>query len=320
MKNKYFLKIITMTTAFIISMPVWSGEAEWQNHMKTVNDIGKTISSGIDLDINKNKVEGIELHLKSAIKEAEGFNKDDPRLAQTLYSLADIYYKLDRYQEAEPYAKRAVELSNHIKEKPLHIMFIKRLLADIYYNLNRHQEAEPLYDDVLSFYANNKADHAIYQYSFTLQRIAENYSAQGKHKKAEIALKQAIKVQNDIQQLTPSIPNAHTYAYLPLTLMMLGRTYRAQEQFKEAEEAFKTGINMYVNVDKVIQSIPLSLEHQKAFEKNNPTYEKDSKNRLLAYIKELLDLYSLQGKEKDGAIFIKDIEKATGYKLDKSKL
>jgi len=46
----------------------------------------------------------------AAVKEAEGFGPDDPRLATSLNNLAEVYRAQGRYGEAEPLDKRALAI------------------------------------------------------------------------------------------------------------------------------------------------------------------------------------------------------------------
>ncbi len=48
--------------------------------------------------------------LAAALKEAEGFGPQDPRLATNLNNLAGLYYAQGRYAEAEPLLKRALAI------------------------------------------------------------------------------------------------------------------------------------------------------------------------------------------------------------------
>ncbi len=56
-----------------------------------------------------------EKQLGAALKEAEGFGPQDPRLATTLNNLAELYRAQGKYAEAEPLHKRALA----IREKAL---------------------------------------------------------------------------------------------------------------------------------------------------------------------------------------------------------
>ncbi len=81
----------------------------------------------------------------AAVKEAEGFGPQDPRLATSLNNLAALYHDQGRYAEAEPLYKR----SQAIWEKTLgpdHPDVAPSLnnLALLYYNQGRYAEAEPL--------------------------------------------------------------------------------------------------------------------------------------------------------------------------------
>jgi len=45
-----------------------------------------------------------------ALKEAERFGEQDPRLAETLNSLASLYYEQGKYSKAEPLYRRSLAL------------------------------------------------------------------------------------------------------------------------------------------------------------------------------------------------------------------
>ncbi len=51
-----------------------------------------------------------EKQLAAALKEAGGFGPQDPRLATSLNSLAELYHAQGRYAETEPLYKRALEI------------------------------------------------------------------------------------------------------------------------------------------------------------------------------------------------------------------
>ncbi len=60
-----------------------------------------------------------EKHLAAALKEAEGFGPQDPRLATSLNNLAELYRAQGRYAEAEPLHKRALAIrARHAEQNP----------------------------------------------------------------------------------------------------------------------------------------------------------------------------------------------------------
>ncbi len=86
-----------------------------------------------------------EKQWSAALKEAEGFGPQDPRLATSLNDLAGLYHDQGRYAEAEPLYKR----SQAIWEKTLgpdhpDVAASLNNLALLYYNQGRYAEAEPL--------------------------------------------------------------------------------------------------------------------------------------------------------------------------------
>ena len=51
-----------------------------------------------------------EKQLAAALKQAEGFPPEDPRLATSLNDLAGLYQAQGKYAEAEPFFKRALAI------------------------------------------------------------------------------------------------------------------------------------------------------------------------------------------------------------------
>ncbi len=89
--------------------------------------------------------------LKAALKEAEQFEAEDPRLATTLTHLAFLYHVQGNYEEAEPLYHRSLT----IKEKtlgPEHPTVATSLnnLANLYHAQERYADAEPLYQRSLA--------------------------------------------------------------------------------------------------------------------------------------------------------------------------
>ena len=87
----------------------------------------------------------------AAVKEAEGFGPQDPRLATSINRLGDVHLHQRRYAEAEPLLKRALA----IREKalgPKHpdVAMSLNNLALLYKAQGFYGEAEPLYQQALA--------------------------------------------------------------------------------------------------------------------------------------------------------------------------
>ncbi len=88
--------------------------------------------------------------LLAALKEAEKFGEQDPRLAANLNNLAALYNAQGRYVQAEPLFQRALA----IVEKALgpehpHVATSLNNLAALYIAQGKYTEAEPLYQRAL---------------------------------------------------------------------------------------------------------------------------------------------------------------------------
>jgi tetratricopeptide (TPR) repeat protein len=89
--------------------------------------------------------------LTAAVKEAEHFAPEDPRLATSLNNLAALYQAQGKYAEAEPLHKRSLA----IREKalgPEHPDVAETLnnLAGLYVAQGKYVDAEPLYKRALA--------------------------------------------------------------------------------------------------------------------------------------------------------------------------
>ncbi len=96
-------------------------------------------------EYSQGRLEDAEMSLKDALREAEAFGAEDPRLAVTLNNLGLLYEVQKKYAEAEPLLQRALA----IREKslgPEHLDVAKSLsnLGAIYRAQGRYPEAEPL--------------------------------------------------------------------------------------------------------------------------------------------------------------------------------
>ncbi len=86
-----------------------------------------------------------EKQIKAAVKNAEGFEPEDPRVATTLDNLGELYRAQGQYAEAETFHKRALA----IWEKALgpdhpDVATSLNNLAGVYYMQDRYDEVLPL--------------------------------------------------------------------------------------------------------------------------------------------------------------------------------
>ena len=86
-----------------------------------------------------------------ALKEAEGFGPQSPRLATSLYNLGELYRAQRRHGDAEPLLKQALTIREKVLG-PQHLDLGQSLngLAALYYGQEKYAEAEPLLKRSLS--------------------------------------------------------------------------------------------------------------------------------------------------------------------------
>ncbi len=84
--------------------------------------------------------------LLEALREAEKFEEQAPRLTTSLNNLALLYLGQDRFAEAEPLFQRSLAIAEKVLG-PEHPDMATSLnnVALVYYNQGKHAKAEPLY-------------------------------------------------------------------------------------------------------------------------------------------------------------------------------
>src|SRR5438093_9784823 len=87
-----------------------------------------------------------EHFLAAAVREAEKFGPQDPRLGASLYSLALLYQAQNNYAEAEPLYERALAIVEKAvgPEAPVTAMVVDGL-AGVHFDQGAYDRAEPLF-------------------------------------------------------------------------------------------------------------------------------------------------------------------------------
>ena len=135
-----------------------------------------------------------EQHWTAALKEAEKFGGQDPRLATSLNNLAELYRVQGQYAEAEPLYRRALA----IWEKalgPEHPDVAAGLnnLAELYRAQGQYAEAEPLFQRALAIWEKaHGPEHP--DVAQSRNNLAALYGAQGRYAEAEPLYKRALAI------------------------------------------------------------------------------------------------------------------------------
>ncbi len=127
--------------------------ALWPVHVYAQGAIWDTYTDAGVRAYKKGNYLEAERQLKAALKEAEGFGPQAPRLATSLNNLAELYRAQGKYAEAEPLHKRALAISEKAlgPEHP-HVATSLNNLAALYNAQGKYAEAEPLYKRSLAIF------------------------------------------------------------------------------------------------------------------------------------------------------------------------
>lgn len=85
-----------------------------------------------------------EKHFTEALKMAEAFGFQDPRLAATLNNLALVYKRQEKFGKAEMCFRRAVRIYEAVRPRHIHTAHVLQNLAGLYAAQGKDSEAGAL--------------------------------------------------------------------------------------------------------------------------------------------------------------------------------
>ena len=149
-----------------------------------------------------------EKQWSGALKAAEEFGLEDPRLATSLNNLALLYEAQGKYVEAEPLYKRALAIDEKAvgPEHP-EVATILDNLASLYDAQGRYAEAEPLHKRALAI-AEKALGSEHPDTATSLNNLALLYQDQGKYAEAEPLHERALAIVE--KALGPEHPDTAT--------------------------------------------------------------------------------------------------------------
>ncbi len=123
----------------------------WPAHASAQGDLWETYMDAATAAYQQGNYPEAEKQLEAALKEAEGFGPQDPRLATSLNNLALLYKTQGKYGEAEPLYKRTLAIFEKAlgPEHP-HVATNLNNLAELYRAQGKYAEAEPFFKQSLA--------------------------------------------------------------------------------------------------------------------------------------------------------------------------
>ncbi len=192
--------------------------------------------SGAVAAAGQKKFDAAEKLIGLALKDAEHFNQNDPRLGSTYNTAGLIYASDSKPKEAEPYFRRAlVVFEKAYGEKSLDAANVCFNLSESLRDQGNYAGAEPILVRTLDVYVSvlGRESPKVAQVYFLLgdtQRRLHNYEA------AENNLKRAADMRETL--------NGMESTDLATALNSLALCYVAQNKFGQAEPLFKLSLNI----------------------------------------------------------------------------
>lgn len=167
-----------------------------------------------------------------ALAKTGGFESDDPRIAETLNNLGNLYFNLDLFSEAENAIKRALLIRERHDARSSDTAASLNDLGMIYLTEGKVSEARPLMERSLSIReSSHKPDDE--DVATSLQGMASLYHKEGKLKDAMAALNKALYIRK--RTLGADHPDvATTYNSLGVQHQLAGEIGEARQCYEHA--------------------------------------------------------------------------------------
>ncbi|MBC7998146.1 MAG: serine/threonine protein kinase [Leptolyngbya sp.] len=165
-----------------------------------------------------------------ALAKTGGFETDDPRIAETLNNLGNLYFNLDLFSEAENAIKRALSIREKRDARGADTAASMNDLGMIYLIEGKILEAKPLIEKSLSI-RQSSGEPDDEDVATGLQGMASLYHKEGKLKDALAALKKALYIRK--RNLGNDHPDVAT------TYNSLGNQHQLAGEMGEARQCYE---------------------------------------------------------------------------------
>ena len=178
-----------------------------------------------------------EIRFRQALMiRRQQLGNNHPDVAQSLFTLAVVYWTLGRYSEAEPLALEALsirrqQLRDNHPDVATHLHF----LAQVYQAQLRYGEAEPLYQEALRIRRQQLGDTHL-AVAASLDALAELYRIQGHYGEPESFYQEALRIRR--QQL------GDDHLTVAISLNNLAVFYDLQGRYSEAESLHQEALRI----------------------------------------------------------------------------
>ncbi|NEO73418.1 MAG: CHAT domain-containing protein [Moorea sp. SIO3H5] len=162
--------------------------------------------------------------------------EEHPHVASSLNSLAGLYFRQGRYQQAEPLYLQALDLNKRLLgEQHPDVASSLNNLASLYYSQGRYQQAEPLYLQALDLNKRLLGEQHP-DVAFSLNSLAGLYSSQGRYQQAEPLYLQALDLNKRL--LGEEHPDVAS------SLHNLAGLYSSQGRYQQAEPLYLQALDL----------------------------------------------------------------------------
>ncbi|MBY0550156.1 MAG: tetratricopeptide repeat protein [Candidatus Obscuribacterales bacterium] len=170
-----------------------------------------------------------------SIKESQRYDAADPRLANALNNLGEVYRVEARYVEAEPvYAKLKAIVDRNLAKKPMEAALLLNNVAAYNRDKGDYAAAEKLYEQSLSIWQTEVKKPEDSMYGSLLNGKARLYRDMGRYREAEPLYKQALAIKEKA--------NGAHHPEVASVADNLAGLYREQARYEEAEPLFRRAL------------------------------------------------------------------------------
>jgi CHAT domain-containing protein len=200
------------------------------------------------------------------------FGEEHPRVAISIYNLANVYESQGRYTEAESLLRQALEMNQRLlgEQHPIIATNLNQL-ANVYESQGRYTEAESLIRQALELrkrlFGEEHPDVAT-----SLHSLALVYKIQGKYDEAEPLYHQALEMYKHML--------GEKHPYVATSMSSLALLYYDRGQYEEAESLFRQALDIeksqlgkqHPNVATTLNDLALLYTRQGKYTEAEPLF------------------------------------------------
>lgn len=177
---------------------------------------------------------------KSSVKESQGYDHSDPRYANALNNLGELYRKQAKFSQAEPIYVELLDIAeNKLQKKRQEAAVLVNNVAAFYRDKGDYPRSEKLYQKALGIWESDVKKLSDQNYAAIISGMAKLYKDEGRYPEAEKLYLKALAIYEKLNdKKNPGMAAVETN---------LGSLYREQKRYKDSMAMYTRALDRDVS-------------------------------------------------------------------------